>query len=178
MADAKKVVIEIVGKSEDSSKPGSNMSEPAKTESGFSSFSNSSNIGVATAVFAVKEALQTAASLVADVAVYEFNKSFALNDDYVGDRNKNFALKICSQVTNTVTTTLSMASQGAMIGGPVGAAIGAAVGLMGSMASSAIQTAQAMDSQNIMLNKMDAQMSFTRQRAGWSVNAASIGEDL
>lgn len=178
MADSRKVVIEIVGKSEDSSKPGANMSEPVKTESGFSSFSNSSNVGVATAVFAVKESLQTVSSLVADMVVYEFNKSFALNDDYIGDRNKNFALKIMSQTSNTITTTLSMAAQGAMIGGPVGAVVGAAVGFIGSMASNAIQTSHAMDSQNIMLNKMDAQMSFTRQRAGWSVNAASIGEDL
>ena len=132
----------------------------------------------AVAAFAVTQSVQIAANEVVAWAEYYWNRELTLNDDYIGQRNKNIALMQISRVTNAVSTIGSTAASGAAVGGVPGAIIGAIIGTV-TVASGIVRSnIQGSDQQNIMLRQMDAQLQFTRSRAGWSLQAASIGEDL
>ena len=118
------------------------------------------------------------ANEVIDWAEYFWNKELTLNDDYVGQRNKRIALTQISRATNVVTTVGSMASSGAAIGRGWGALAGAIVGVVVSAVNSVRSNVQGWDQQQLQLRQLDAGLKFTRSRAGWSLQAASIGEDL
>ena len=108
---------------------------------------------------------------------YEVNKYLTLNDDYIGQRNLQIAMQAVNWGTSAASTIGSTAMMGSAAG-PVGAVIGAIVGAGMVAARTARQNAQAQEQQQIRLNLMNAQLSYTRSRIGWSLQAASIGEDL
>lgn len=141
-----------------------------------SSDKNSSAKAVAS--FAVVQAAQLVTNEAVTWAEYYWNKELILNDDYIGQRNKNIALLQISRATNAVTTIGSTAATGAAVGGVAGAIVGAVIGTVTAAAGIVRSNVQGQDQQNIMLRQMDAQLQFTRSRAGWSLQAASIGEDL
>ena len=130
------------------------------------------------AKFAVIQSAQLVVNEVVAWAEYYWNRELILNDDYVGQRNKNIAMMQINRAVGVVTTTGSMAAAGAAIGGPAGAIVGAVIGLATSASSIARSNIQGQDQQNIAIRQMDAQLHFTRSKAGWSTQAASIGEDL
>lgn len=132
----------------------------------------------AIASFAVVQSLQVVASEAVAWAEYYWNRELTLNDDYVGQRNKNIAISQINKGISVVSKIGTMAATGAMVGGPWGAVIGAVVGAGASALEMARTTKQTMEQQDIAIRQMDAQLSYTRQRAGWSLEAASIGEDL
>lgn len=123
------------------------------------------------------QAAQTAISEVSAWAEYYWNKELMLNDDYVGMRNKNIAMTQINRGVNALTTIGSFTALGSAAG-PWGAAIGAAVGTVVAAASIVRSNMQGEQQQSIQLRQMDAQLQFTRSRVGWSLKAASIGEDL
>ena len=110
-------------------------------------------------------------------AEYYWNKELMLNDDYIGERNKNVALTQINRGISALSTIGSFTALGASAG-PWGAAIGAVIGTVVAGAGIVRSNVQGKEQQDIMLRQMDAQLSFTRSRAGWSTNAGSIGEDL
>lgn len=111
--------------------------------------------------------------------MYDINKQLDLNDDYIGQRNLQIAQTLISKGGSIVMQAVSGAITGATFGGGVpGAIIGAVVGAGIGIAHQAIETTKSMEQQEIRLRQMDAQLDFQRQRAGWSLKAASIGEDL
>lgn len=110
-------------------------------------------------------------------ASYYINRDLNLNDDYIGQRNLQIATKAINWGVSSAGTIASTTMMGASFG-PIGAAVGALVGVGMVAAKTGRENAQAMDQQNIMLNQMQAQLDYTRQRSGWSTKAASIGENL
>jgi len=123
------------------------------------------------------QAAQTAVSEVASWAEYYWNKELTLSDDYIGMRNKNIAMTQINRGVNALTTIGTFAAMGSAAG-PWGAAIGAAVGTAIAVAGIVRSNVQGQEQQDIQIRQMDAQLQFTRSRAGWSLQAASIGEDL
>lgn len=110
-------------------------------------------------------------------ANYEITRDFNLNDDYIGQRNLNIAMQAVNWGISSASTIASSTFMGASFG-PVGAAIGAAIGI-GTVAAKTIRSnIQAMEQQQIAINQREALLDFTRQRSGWSLKAASIGENL
>lgn len=132
----------------------------------------------AVAAFAVMQSAQIVASEAVAWGEYYWNRELTLNDDYVGQRNKTIALTQINRGINAVSTIGSMTASGAAVGGWVGAIIGAVIGTGTVVAGIARSNIQGQDQQNIMLKQMNAQLQFTRARTGWSLQAASIGEDL
>lgn len=103
------------------------------------------------------------------IANYEINKWFSLNDDYIGQRNLTNALNVVNRAKNTAASIAA----GIVLGGAVGGVIAA----VGSFITLGIDIAQNIDRQNIALRQMDAQLSYQRQRAGYSLTSGRIGED-
>lgn len=132
----------------------------------------------AVAAFAVTQSLELVANEVVAWADYYWQRELTLNDDYVGQRNKNIAITQINRAVGAVSTIGSMTASGAAVGGWVGAIVGAVIGTVTAAAGIVRSNIQGQDQQNIALRQMDAQLDFTRSRAGWSTQAASIGEDL
>lgn len=132
----------------------------------------------AVAKFAVIQSIQLVVNEAVAWGEYYWNRELTLNDDYIGQRNKNIAISQINRAANALTTVGSMTAIGAAVGGPVGAIVGAIVGAVTAGAGIARSNNQGQDQQDIALRQMDAQLQFTRSRAGWSLQAASIGEDL
>ena len=123
------------------------------------------------------QALNVAVSEVVAWADYYWERELILNDDYIGQREKRIAMQCINKAKGFLTSTASGLAMGS-VAGPIGAAVGAAIGAATSIAGTLREDLQGKDQQEIMLKQMNAQLSFTRQRAGWSLEAASIGEDL
>ena len=172
MADNRSVVITL--------KLDSNASEETKpTDTSTVKQSTDKNGSMkAVAAFAVAQMAQLAASELVAWGEYYQNKELTLSDDYIGQRNKNIATTQINRAVSAISTIGSMTATGAMTGGWVGAIIGAAIGTATTIAGIARSNIQGQEQQDIMLRQMDAQLGFTRSRAGWSLNAGSIGEDL
>ena len=132
----------------------------------------------ALATYAVTETIGVVGSEVVNWAMYQWDRQLNLADDYIGQRNKSFALEQIGRATNVAASVRDFAIRGAIVGGPTGAVVGAALGVAVSGAGIIRSNIQGMDQQNIRLRQIDAQLGYTRQRAGWSLEAASIGEDL
>ena len=130
------------------------------------------------AKFAVIQSTQLVVSEAVAWGEYYWNRELTLNDDYIGQRNKNIAISQISRAANALATVGSMTAAGAAVGGVPGAIVGAIVGTVTATAGIVRSNIQGQDQQNIALRQMDAQLQFTRSRAGWSLQAASIGEDL
>lgn len=114
---------------------------------------------------------------VAQWTEYYWNKKLVLSDDYIAQRNKQI---ITTQI-NRAVGAMSNVAHFAMVGaaaGPVGAIIGAAIGTAVSVSQIARSNIQGQEQQDIRIRQMDTQLNYTRSRAGWSLRAASIGEDL
>lgn len=161
----------------DSGKESDQNSNPTSTEATQQKTDNGST-AKAVAAFAITQSIQVAVNEVVAWGEYYWNKELTLNDDYVGQRNKNIALMQINRATSAVSTIGSMAASGASVGGVAGAIIGAVIGTATATASIVRSNIQGQDQQSIAIRQMDAQLDFTRSRAGWSLQAASIGEDL
>lgn len=124
------------------------------------------------------QALNVAANEVIAWAEYYWNRELTLNDDYIGQRNKQIAITQINRGISYAGQVFSATASGAAVGGPVGAIIGALIGTGTAIASIARSNAQSKMDQDIKLNQWNAQLDFTRSRVGYSTKAASIGEDL
>ena len=116
------------------------------------------------------EAYNYAKQEVTQIASYEINKYFNLHDDYIGQRNLTIAKNVVSKSLGMATAVAS----GFMVGGPAGGAIA----LVGVTTSLGIEIYQNYDQENIKLRQMNAQLAYSRQRAGFSLTSESIGENL
>lgn len=175
MADTRevKIVLETRG--------GTESSETERVDTQASAAATSKNESSSSGKQAAKVLIGTLISEAANEAVawaaYEVNKEFTLNDDYIGQRNLQIATQAVNWGISSATTIASTTMMGATFG-PIGAAVGALVGTGMVAARTIRENVQAMEQQDIMLNQMQAQLDYTRQRSGWSLKAASIGEDL
>lgn len=177
-ADERSVKVTLEVKQTDSNKANTSSQTETSSSSSVASENDNDSSAKATAKFAVTQCIQVAASEVVSWAEYKWNQELTLTDDYVGQRNKTIAMTQINRTISTISTVGSMTAAGAAVGGPVGAAIGAVIGLATSVSSIVRSNIQGQEQQNIQLAQMNASLSFTRQRTGWSTTAASIGEDL
>lgn len=116
------------------------------------------------------EAYNYAKQDIVQIASYEVNKYFNLHDDYIGQRNLTIAKNVLSKAVGMGT---------AIAGGFVlGGVVGSAVALIGTTASLGIEIAQNYDQENIKIRQMNAQLEYSRLRAGYSLTSESIGENL
>lgn len=132
----------------------------------------------AAALALASQALSAAANEVVAWAEYYWNRELTLNDDYIGQRNKQIAMTQINRGIGVVSGILSATASGAAVGGWVGAIVGAVIGTATQTANIVRSNVQGKDQQDIMLRQMNASLDFTRSRSGWSTKAASIGEDL
>lgn len=102
------------------------------------------------------------------VASYEIQKWTNLNDDYIAQRNLTTATNVISRAKSSATAII-----GASMVNPV---LGVVVAI-GQIATLAIDIWQNYDQQNILLRQLDANLSFNRVRAGFSLTSNSIGDN-
>lgn len=174
MADNRSIVITLKIENDGSS----GITSPASVSSTSSTKGTKSSAGVALAAWAVSQAVQTTVSELVAWGEYNWNKELTLNDDYIGQRNKQIALTQINRGISAVGSIFSSTASGAAVGGVAGAIIGFVVGTATQVANITRGNLQAQEQQDIRLRQMEAQLDFTRSRAGWSLKAASIGEDL
>jgi hypothetical protein len=173
-ADNRSVVITL---RLEQSKEETDVSEQVDTSSAASNNDKGSS-SKAVAAWAAVQLVETVSSEVVSWVEYYWDRNLQLSDDYIGQRNKNIAITQISRIANKWSTIANSSAQGAMLGGAGGAVAGFVVGMLKSEAAIARSNIQGMDQQNILLRQLEAQLQFTRARAGWSLNAGSIGEDL
>lgn len=109
-------------------------------------------------------------AMLKQTAEYEIDKYFDTRNDYVAKRNLSEALTYINMASSIATATYV----GFQTGGPVGAAIGA--GLV--LSHQALNASLALERQRIAIERNDAQLAFSRDRAGFSLTAGSRGENL
>lgn len=132
----------------------------------------------ALAKWATTQLVTIASNEIVAWAEYDWNKSLMLSDDYIGQRNKTIAMTQINRGIGAISGVVSSAALGNAIAPGFGAAIGAVIGLVTQTTSIIRSNLQGADQQNIAMRQIDAGLDFTRSRAGYSLNAASIGEDL
>ena len=107
---------------------------------------------------------------------YQINRYFNLTDNYIAKQNMDIALNVINKVWDIGASIYTGAKVGSAAG-PVGAIIGAVLSAGVSFVSTGLQINHNYEQQQINLNKMDVQLQFNRQRAGYSLTAGSIGEN-
>lgn len=123
----------------------------------------------------MNRAFSIAKDAVISVADYEITKYFSRRDDYINMRNYGIAKTMISNGISLGTTVIGGYVMGG--GGITGIAV-AAVAAIGWGVARGVQVYQALDQQNFQLAQAGAQLSYERQRAGYSLTAGSIGEGL
>lgn len=159
MADTREIVITIKGSGETTTQTDKPDNPNPK---------DSSNIKKSTSIL-LNQTYQRLKSEISSEVNYEIDKHFRLSDNYIGQRNFNNA----KQVINKAVSFGTSIATGFAIGGPVGA-VGAFVVQTISLG---IDIYQNYDQENINLRQMEAQLSYTRERAGYSLTSGSIGEN-
>lgn len=174
-ADNRSITITLKLTGEESG--GSNVDTSAQTNTSSFVGEDKNSTTKAFAKYAVGQVANVVTSEVIAWAEYYWNRELSLNDDYIGQRNKQIAMTQINRGIGFAGSIFASTVAGSSFG-PGGAVIGALIGTATAIANVARSNLQGKLDQDISLNQMNAQLSFTRSRAGWSTNAASIGEDL
>ena len=124
----------------------------------------------------LQKAARQVKGMVINEAKYQINKYFQLTDDYLGQQNLNIALNVVNKVWNTGLSVFAGAKVGASAG-PIGAVAGAVLMASVSTIGTLQQISHNYEQERIKLNQMNVNLSFNRQRAGYSLTAGSIGEN-
>ena len=132
----------------------------------------------AIASYAAMEITRIAVSEAINWGEYYWNRSLMLNDDYLGQRFKQRTMYGISSGLNFVGSAASGAIAGSMILPGIGTAVGAVLGALTSALGMVREGVQGNEQQQLTLSQMNEQLSYTRSRVGYSLEAASIGEDL
>lgn len=126
-------------------------------------------IGAVGAILA-NQVYQNAVSMLKQTAQYEINKYFDTTNDYVSKRNLNEAITLVGLGSSLAMATVA----GARVAGIAGATVGAGLYL----GHQALNISLRLDAQRMELERNDAQLAFSRERAGYSLTADSRGENL
>lgn len=124
---------------------------------------------IGTAVLA-NQVYENVKAMLKQTAEYEIGKYFDTKNDYVSKRDLSEALTYINMASSIATA----AYVGFQTGGPVGVAIGA--GLV--LSHQALNASLALERQRMAIERADAQLAFSRDRAGFSLTAGSRGENL
>lgn len=178
MADEKRFVLVIESKGEQGGGNGGSSFEPAADVGSNTSQDGGSDYSKAYYAQMAMKIIGTTVSETVDWAMYFWDTQLELNDDYVGKREKRIAMQQVNRVVSAASNIGSSTLQGAMAGGAVGAIIGFVVSTGTEVYKTVKENIQGNRSQELQLAQLNAQLEFTRSRAGYSTQAASIGENL
>ena len=156
----KEIIIRIVNDTTGSTTEESGTQEEVKTST--TSKQKSSNI---LANITAKSIYDRYKGYAVQVVNYEINKYMNLSDSYMASQNLDIAKNISGKLLS-----IGMAY---IIGGPV---LGT-LNLIGQVIGTGIQTYQNYDQERIKLRQMEKQLSYSRERAGYSLTSGSIGEN-
>lgn len=176
MADTKEILVRL--KVDETSNEEADVSNQVNTSNESATKNDKSKGSKALATYLVTQSLSMVTSEVVSWAEYYWNRTLTLTDDYVGQREKNIAMTQINRAISFASTIGSTAATGALFGGPWGAVAGAIVGAISGTVSIVRSDIQGKDQQDIAIRQANAQLDFTRARAGWSTSAASIGDNL
>ena len=154
--EGKEIIIRIVNEEASSETEAEKITEPKKK--------NTSKIEQAAFTTLVQGVAKNLKGIIVDEVKYQLVKNFELTDNYIGLQNMNIALNIGGKAFSYAAAIA--------VSGPAGAAFAI---------SDMIRTSQSMShnyyEQKIRIAKMDAQLQFNRERAGYSLTAGSRGEN-
>lgn len=170
MAEGKEIVIRIVkdAKEETAKKTDSTGDKSKKpTDDAEDNF-----LGV----LIYRAAKQLKGTIISEIK-YQQNKYYSLQDDYLGQQNMEIALNVVEKVWSVGLNIYTGAKLGYKLGSGYGAVAGAVIAAGVSTVQTYQQVAHNYEQERIKLNQMQAQLDFTRQRAGYSLTAGSIGEN-
>ena len=166
MAETRRIVITIrhgKGKRPTPSNPKPTPSRKAKK------VVEDKGTSIGTSVLA-NQVYENVKAMLKQTAEYEIDKYFDTKNDYVAKRDLSEALTYINMASSIATATYV----GFKTGGSVGAAIGA--GLV--LSHQALNVSLALERQRMAIERSDAQLAFSRDRAGFSLTAGSRGENL
>lgn len=118
----------------------------------------------------------TSISLVKGEVEYWINRSYKLADDVQGARNLKLAVNAVSQIWRIGESTVSGAVAGGAFG-PVGAIVGGAIGFVSSSVGTITNSVHGVIEQETTIATQNAQLSFNRFRAGYSLTSGDKGEN-
>lgn len=119
-------------------------------------------------IFLKKEFLRRTADFVVDEGLYWLERSYRLNDDYISQRNLTVAKNIINQSISSGTRVIAATV--------AFGAVGLAVSLVGEAINIGTRIIHNYTEQNDRIRQLNAQLDFSRVRAGYSLTAGSIGE--
>lgn len=166
MAEGKEIVIKIVGEEATENKKIDPTGEKVKKTS---EKSTDDIFDTATMSYVKAKIANTLKGVVISEAKYQLNKYYTLTDDYLGQQNMNIALNVGSKLLGTAIAVKAGAS--------VAGIPGAIAALFASGITTGFQIAHNYEQERIKVAKMNAELQFNRQRAGYSLTAGSIGEN-
>ena len=122
---------------------------------------------------AITTVIQRAASSLKEMGVsqvrFQINRYFDMTDNYLGQQSMNIALSSANRLYNAGASVVG----GFMVAGPAGAVI---MGLV-EVAKVGLDIYHNYSEQDLKLRKMNAELQFNRQRAGYSLTVGSQGEN-
>ena len=107
---------------------------------------------------------------------YEIDKHFQLTDNYIAKRSFNEAMSVINFAVGVGTSAVSgfvLGSSAGIGGGIAGAIVGASVQVMSTITN----VVQNYDREQIEMRQLEGQLSFSRERAGYSLTSGSVGEN-
>ncbi len=165
MADSREIIIRIVNEESSENNVNKVDSTGEKTKKTKKHVSEESKI---------KEYIETqligqVTGLIIDETKYQLDRYFRLTDDYQALQSMNIALS----ATNRVKDAILNVGMSFAIGGGV-----AGIMSLGVEATKMfLDVYHNYDQQNIQIAKMNAQLQFNRERAGYALTAGSRGEN-
>lgn len=170
MAEKSEVVIRIKNEQLTSSTVGDNQRIDSSDVTGSKkNEAANSSIKSAFVLSQIQGAARSLANLGVDMVMYRVNRNLTLSDNYLAQQDMEIALNVFSTVKSAAMSVVG----GAMVAGPWGAIAMAAV----KVAQTGVNIYKNYDQENLRIKAMDAQLDFSRQRAGYALTAGSRGED-
>ena len=125
-------------------------------------------------VYCLKRAAESAKAITIEEVKYQINRHFRLTDDYISQQNLNIALGVVSKTKNAALGALGTFKA---LGGGGAGILGAITAAGIAVVQTGVQIVHNYEEEKLRLNKMNAELSFNRQRAGYSLTAGSVGEN-
>lgn len=150
-------------------KPQNGPTPATKTTVEEKSTADDSTLETAVMVYCLKKSANAIKNITIEEVKYHLNMRFQLTDNYLAQQNMSIALNVVNKVVGTGMTIAA----GFKVAGPAGAIVAAGI----AVANTAIDIAHNYEQERLRLNKMNAELSWNRQRAGYSLTAGSVGEN-
>lgn len=170
MAEESEVVIRIKNEQVTNANVGDNQKIDSSDVTG-SKKTEAANSSVKSAfvLSQIQKSAKSLANIGVGVVQYRINRYLTLTDNYLAQQDMDIALNNISMAAGVAMNIVG----GAMVGGPWAAAAVAVV----EATKIGFNIFRNFDQQQLMLTAMNAQLDFSRERAGYSLTSGSKGTD-